>query len=61
MFTSKPFIDWASKLAAVYRQSRDRFLKRGDDSEKERLTDEVIARGFEQKRNWNIRDKLRRT
>lgn len=61
MFTSKPFISWASKLAAVFRFNRDRFLKREKDTDTARQTDDVPARGFKQKRNKNIRDKMRQS
>ena len=61
MFTSKPFLDWASKLAAVYKKSRDRFFNRRNGAEAARPADEGLDKGFEQKRNRNIRDKLSRT
>jgi hypothetical protein len=61
VFTSKPFIGWAFKLAAVYKKSRDRFFNRGNGSDLTKPTDDELGKGFEQKRNWSIRDKLSRT
>jgi hypothetical protein len=60
MFTSRPLVDWAAKLSAVYRGRRDRFTAKTKGSASSKRDDESRpdSKAFDQKRNRSIRDKL---